>query len=380
MPRLATTVENTPHSGIRRMAELARQVPDVIRLDVGDPSFNTAQHICDAASAAMAAGDTTYTPSGGYSALRSLIAERVSARNAFTCDADQVVVTAGGCGGLFTSLLTLLDPGDEVLVPDPGWPNYRAMIHVLGAKSVGYPVNLQGGTISSVEIEPLVSDRTKAVLVNSPNNPTGAVYDAAALEGLATVCSRHDLWLISDECYDEIVYDREHVSIAAVAPSERVITVFSFSKTYAMTGWRVGYVVAAHDFASELIKEQEPVHGNASSVSQKAAEAALLGSQDAVGHMRDTYRRRRSLTIERLDDANVGYLTPHGAFYIMVDVSALGPSMDAARSLLELDHVSVVPGAAFGPRGEGWARVSLCAPDEALENGLQRILDRLATG
>jgi len=360
------------------MAELARQIPDAIRLDAGDPSFNTAPHICDAALAAMSAGYTTYTPSGGYSTLRSLIAERVSAHNGFACDAEQVVATAGGCGGLFTSLLTLLDPGDEVLVPDPGWPNYRAMIHVLGGTSVGYPVDLEGGSLSAAEIEPLVSQRTKAVLVNSPNNPTGAVYDADALEGLAALCARHDLWLISDECYDEIVYEREHVSVAAVAPSERVITVFSFSKTYAMTGWRIGYVVASHGFASELIKQQEPVHGNASSVSQKAAEAALLGSQEAVGRMRDTYRNRLVLATERLDAASVRYLTPEGAFYIMVDVSALGPSMEAAHSLLERDHVSVVPGAAFGPRGEGWARVSLCAPDENLDSGLKRIVDRLA--
>jgi aspartate/methionine/tyrosine aminotransferase len=253
------------------------------------------------------------------------------------------------------------------------------MIHVLGANSVGYPVDLQRGTISSDEIEPLVSEKTKAVIVNSPNNPTGAVYSSEALESLAAVCARHDLWLISDECYDELVYDSKHVSVAAVAPSERVITVFSFSKTYAMTGWRVGYVVASRDFTSELLKEQEPVHGNASSVSQKAAEAALLGSQEAVGGMRDTYQVRRSLAIQRLDDANVRYLTPEGAFYIIVDVCELGSTMDAARSLLELDHVSVVPGAAFGPRGEGWARVSLCAPDEALENGLQRIVNRLAS-
>jgi aspartate aminotransferase len=377
MPRLAATVENTPHSGIRRMAELARRIPDVIRLDVGDPSFNTAAHVREAAFAAMAEGYTKYTPSGGYATLRRSLSEKVRSRNAIAAEPDDIVVTAGGCGGLFTSLMTLLDPGDEVLVPDPGWPNYRAMIHVLGATSVGYPVDLRGGTVDADVVESLVTDRTKAIIVNSPNNPTGAVYGADALADLAAVGAQKDLWVISDECYDEIVFDTTHMSIAAVAPSDRLITIFSFSKTYAMTGWRLGYAVASRAFADELLKAQEPVHGNASSVSQKAAEAALAGDQDQVSQMRSAYARRRGLALGMLDAAGVDHLVPDGAFYVMVDVSALGTSMDAALSLLEHDHLSVVPGSAFGECGEGWARVSLCIPDDTLREGLERMLGRL---
>jgi aspartate aminotransferase len=377
MPNLAATVNSTPHSGIRRMAELARQIPDVIRLETGDPSFNTAQHIRDAACAAMAEGHTKYTPSGGFASLRQALAERVGRRNGIRADADDIVVTAGGCGGLFTSLMTLLDPGDEVLVPDPGWPNYRAQIHVLGGRPVTYDVDLRGGSIDPSAIESRITERTKAIIVNSPNNPTGAVYGAAALTGLAEVCARHDLWVISDECYDELTYDVEHVSVAAVAPSDRIITIFSFSKTYAMTGWRIGYVVAPPVLSGELLKSQEPVHANASSVGQKAAEAALAGDQSHVAAMRDVYRSRRSMALEILADAGVDSILPHGAFYVMVDVSALGSSMDAAVRLLESDHVSVVPGSAFGARGEGWARVSLCVSDDALREGLGRVVRRL---
>ena len=377
MPRLAATVESTPHSGIRRMAELARQIPDVIRLEAGDPSFNTAPHIRDAAFAAMADGHTKYTPSGGFASLRQSLAARVGQRNGIRAEAEEIVVTAGGCGGLFTSLMTLLDPGDEVLVPDPGWPNYRAQIHVLGGRSVAYPVDLRGGSIDPDAIESLITERTKIVIVNSPNNPSGAVYDAAALTGLADVCARHDLWVISDECYDELTFDVEHVSIAAVAPSERIVTIFSFSKTYAMTGWRIGYVVAPRSLAGEVLKAQEPVHANASSVSQKAAEAALAGDQTHVAAMRDVYRGRRSMALDALGAAGVDYVMPQGAFYVMIDVSALGSSMDAAVALLERDHVSVVPGSAFGERGEGWARVSLCASDDDLREGLGRVVRRL---
>jgi aspartate aminotransferase len=380
VPRLAATVESTPHSGIRRMAELARAIPDAIRLDAGDPTFPTAPHIQAAAYAAMGEGFTKYTPSGGYASLRAALARKVRERNGIAAEPEQVIVTAGGCGGLFTSLMTLLDHGDEVLLPDPGWPNYRAMVHVLGATSVGYPVDLSGGTVDPEAVAARVTARTKVLLVNSPNNPTGAVYTPEVLHGLAAVAEANDLWLISDECYDEMVYGVRHTSLAAVAPSERLISVFSFSKTYAMTGWRLGYVVSDRRFADELLKEQEPVHGNASSVSQKAAEAALAGDQSHVAQMRAAYANRRDLALAMLSDAGIEHVVPQGAFYVMVDVTALGDSMTAARTLLQEQHVSCVPGLAFGPRGEGWVRVSLCVPDDVLADGLGRVVTRLGAG
>lgn len=378
MARLAATVAGTPHSGIREMAELARRIPDAVRLEAGDPDFVTPAHIIEAAARAARDGFTKYTPSAGLASLRELIAEKVRTRNSLPCVPEQVVVTAGGCGGLFSTLLTLVDPGDEVLLPDPGWSNYPPMAHVLNGVAVHYPLDPTRGFEPDLEaIEASVSPRTKAIVVNSPGNPTGAVFGAETLGALLDIARRHDLWVISDECYDEIVFGGEHVSTAAVGEPDRVFSVFSFSKSYAMTGWRIGYVVAPAEAAQPIAKAQEPISGNASSVSQKAAEAALLGPQDCVREMREAYRARCEAATALLDAAGVGYARPRGAFYLMVDVSPAGDSLPFARRLLEEEHVSVVPGSAFGPGGEGMVRVSLSVAQEALSVGLARLASAL---
>ncbi len=374
MARLASTVATTPHSGIRVMADLARFVPDVLNLGVGDPNFVTPPHIIEAAAQAARDGFTKYTPSDGYVTLRELLSAKVRERNGFDASVDQVVVTSGGCGGLFTSLLVLVDRGDEILLPDPGWANYPPMAHVLNAMPVFYPLDPARGWAPDLDaLESLVGARSKVIILNSPGNPTGAVYDADVLAGVLDLARRKDLWVISDECYDEIVFDGEHVSTATVGDADRVLTVFTFSKSYAMTGWRLGYVVAPPDVAPALSKAQEPVVGNASSISQKGGEAALTGPQDCVREMRDAYRERRDLATAVLDAAGVAYVRPRGAFYLMVDVSPAGESLPFAKRLLEQEHVSVVPGSAFGPGGEGWVRVSLCVDPDVLREGLTRL-------
>ena len=379
MPRPAASLDTMPHSAIREMGALAARHPGAIRLEAGDPDFTTPEHIIAAATAAAKAGFTKYTPSGGLMSLRELCAEKVARRNGLACAVEQVVVTTGGCGGLFTSLACLLDPGDEVLVPDPGWANYPPIVHVLGGVAVGYPLDPGRGFEPDLDALPaLIGPRTKVLLVNTPGNPTGAVYERATLAALLELAARHDLWIVSDECYDEIVFEGEHVSIATLGEAERVVSVFSFSKSYAMTGWRIGYTVSPPVLAPALVKAQEPVVGNAASVSQKAAEAALLGPQDCVGEMRDAYRARRDATIAQLDAAGVGYVRPRGAFYLMVDVSAAGESLAFARRLLEEHQVSVVPGSAFGPTGEGMVRVSLSVAPEALRAGIERLAAALA--
>jgi aspartate/methionine/tyrosine aminotransferase len=372
--QLAASVAGTPHSGIRAMAALARQVPDVLNLGVGDPDFATPAHIADAAARAAREGFTRYTPSDGFATLRELIAEKVRERNGLDADVDQVVVTCGGCGGLFTSLLVLVDPGDEVLLPDPGWANYPPMAHVLNARPVFYPLDpARGWAPDLAALEARIGPRSKVVVVTSPGNPTGAVYDRDGLAELLELARRHDLWVISDECYDEIVFDGEHLSAAAVGEHERVLTVFSFSKSYAMTGWRLGYVVAPREVAPAVAKAQEPVDGNASSISQKAGEAALTGPQDCVREMRDAYRERRDLAAAALDAAGARYVRPRGAFYVMVDVSPAGESLAFATRLLREEQVAVVPGSAFGPHGEGWVRVSLCVDPAVLREGVERL-------
>jgi aspartate/methionine/tyrosine aminotransferase len=356
------------------MAELARAVPDVLNLGVGDPNFVTRPHIIEAAAQGARDGFTKYTPSDGFASLRELIADKVRARNGLDAAASQVVVTTGGCGGLFTSLLVLLDPGDELLLPDPGWANYPPMAHVLNARPVFYPLDPGRGWAPDLDaLDARLTPRSKAIVVNSPGNPTGAVYEHETLARLLELARRHDLWVISDECYDEIVFEGEHVSTAAVGDADRVLTVFTFSKSYAMTGWRIGYVVAPPEVAPALGKAQEPVVGNASSLSQKGAEAALTGSQDCVREMRDAYRERRDAATAILDEFGVDYVRPRGAFYLMVDVSAAGDSLSFAKRLLEEERVSVVPGSAFGPGGEGWVRVSLCVDPDELTEGVRRL-------
>jgi aspartate/methionine/tyrosine aminotransferase len=374
MPEVARAVTTTPHSGIRVMADLAREVPDVIRLEVGDPDFVTPQHIIDAAARAASAGYTGYPPSAGYPRLRELIAEKVTLRNKLPTTPDQVVVTTGGGGGLFTTFLALLNPGDEVLVSDPVWSGYPAQIHVQNGVVKRFPLDRRRGfALDPDAIESSISPRTKVLVINSPCNPTGAIYHAEELKRVVEIAERHDLWVISDECYDQIVLEGETVSLATLGGRDRIITVFTFSKTYAMTGWRIGYVVASPELAAIIGKLQEPVVASASSLSQKGAEAALLGPQEMVGQMVDSYRERRDLAMELLDGEGIGYVRPRGAFYLMVDTSPAGDSLQFAQRLLREERVATVPGSAFGPGGEGMVRVSLASPKEDLEVGLKAL-------
>ena len=375
MPLLAPQVILTPHSGIRRMTELAASVDDPLMLVGGDPNFATPVHIVDAAAAAARAGATGYAPGAGIPALREAVAEKVRLRNGYDAEVDNVCVTTGGCGGLFTTLLLLLEPGDEVLVPDPGWSNYPAMAHVLHAKAVGYPLDRNDGfSIDPDALTARITSRTRAILVNSPGNPTGTVESAERLRAVLELAERHDLWVISDECYDELIFEGRHVSSATLGHESRIISVYTLSKSYAMTGWRVGYVVAPAGFSRQLALHQEPVVSCASTISQHAALAALEGPQDCVTTMTSAYRARRDSAMAELDRLGVDYVRPRGAFFLMADVSAVGSdSWDICRRLLEEEHVAVVPGAAFGPGGEGFVRISLAAAPDVVAEGARRI-------
>lgn len=379
VPQVALSSRSTPHSAIREIGALAAAYPDAIRLEIGDPTFVTATHVIDAAAAAAREGYTKYTPSAGLPRLRELLVEKLRDRNGIRCDVPEVIVTTGGCGAIFSSLLVLLDPGDEVLVPDPGWPNYVAMAHMLNTRFVQYPLRRERSFEPDLDaLEACVTERTKVLIVNTPGNPTGAVYSEEVLRGLADVAERHDLWLLSDECYDDLVFDGAHVSMATVADPARTISVFSFSKAYAMTGWRVGYLVADAELASSIAKTQESVVLNTAAISQKAAEAALVGPQDHREEMRLFYRDRRDQATALLDDAGVGYVRPAGAFYLMVTLPDGSDSRAFALSLLETQRVAVTPGIGFGPSGEGMLRISLSNPADTLQLGLERLAGAVA--
>lgn len=371
-------ISELPRSGIRALMEVAAQTPGAVRLEIGDPDFGTPEHVVEAALRAAREGHTHYSPSAGIPTLRALLAEKVEARNGIRCTPERTVVTTGACGATALALLALLDPGDEVLVPDPGWPNYVQLAYAAGGIPVPYPLDPARGFEPDLDaLEAAVSPRARVLVVNSPGNPTGAVLAPETLQALVELAGRYDLWVVSDECYEELVFEGRHVSPGALAP-ERTVSVFSFSKTYAMTGWRVGYAVCPPEVAELLAKGQEALVSCVSTVSQKAAEAALIGPQKRVAAMREAYRARRDVALAVLDAAEIGYVRPSGAFYLMVEVGEEDPSEAFARRLLAERQVAVTPGSAFGARGEGMVRVSLAASDGAIATGLERLAAAVA--
>jgi aspartate/methionine/tyrosine aminotransferase len=371
---LARTPLQMPGSGIREIVHLALTLPGVIRLEVGEPDFPTPPHIVEAAARAAREGFTRYTPSAGLSSLREMIAARYADRRGHPVDPSQVTVTVGGVQGMAAACVAVLDPGDEVLVPDPGWPNYAMAARLREAVPVGYPLRVEDGFVPRVEdLEAHVSPRTKMLVLNSPANPTGAVFPADRVAALLEFARRHHLYVLADEVYEELVYEGRHVSPARWDP-ERVIGIYSLSKTYAMTGWRVGFVIASETVSRVLAKIQEPLISCVPSVTQKAAEAALAGPQQCVVQMRDAYRARRDAVVAILRAHGLHRYIPQGAFYILVDIRRSGlPSREFALRLLREQGVAVAPGSAFGQQADGYVRVSLASRLEDLREGVSRL-------
>ncbi len=373
----SSIASSMPVSRIREVMELAWGDPEAIHLEVGEPDFPTPEHVVEAAHQAARVGRTRYAPNAGLPDLREALADKVARRNGYEAYPNQVVVTQGGIQALYLVLRALLEPGDEVLLPDPAWPNFRMIAHLLGARVLSYPLVAGGDFLPRLEdLERLVTPRTRAILVNSPSNPLGTVLPRDLLETLLAFARRRGLWFISDEVYDEVVFDDVFVSAGSVAdPSDRLVSVYSFSKVYAMTGWRVGYLVAPPDMAKLLTGMQEPIISCVNTPAQMAALAAVTGPQDIVRKMRDAYRARRDELLGILDRGGLPSSQPSGAFYVWTDVSEAGlPSMDFARSLIEREHVAVAPGSAFGELGEGYIRLSLASSRENLLDGASSLV------
>lgn len=374
MKRLAAIPQLLPPQGVRVIMELAWAVADCIHLEVGEPDFLTPDHIVDAAVGAARSGFHRYTSNAGILDLRQAIAGKMARYNQMEVSADQVCVHPGAVTGIFSALMALVDPGDEVLVPGLSWPNGEMALRLLHGVPVHYGLDLRRNFLPDLEeLERLVTPKTKALLINSPGNPTGAVFGEALVRELAGFCRRHDLWLISDEIYEQIVFGARHTSPARFAP-ERTITVSGLSKAYAMTGWRLGYTVSPPEAAQVITKLQEPLVSSVNSITQKAAVAALNGPQERAEAMRAAYQGRRDLAVGILQEHGLYRYTPQGAFYLLVDVSAVDTdSFGVARAILEQEKVAVAPGEAFGASGAGLVRVSLANSEAAVGEGITRI-------
>jgi aspartate/methionine/tyrosine aminotransferase len=306
-----------------------------------------------------------------------LLVDKLEIVDGIVSEPGEIVVTPGGMNALFTTYLTLLEPGDEVLLPSPGFPNMDEMIRLLGGVPVFYPLLPESGYLPDLQaIEPLISARTTTIFVNSPSNPTGTVIPGDLMERLVAFARTHDLWFISDEVYDQLILDSgvPHVAARRFDTDGRVITIHSFSKVYAMTGWRVGYAVADRKVADVMRKLQEPQLSCPSTISQKGAEAALLGSQAPIGEMRDAYRQRRDAAWAAMGLAGLRGHRSSATLYQLIDVSDAGmTSLDFSLRLLDEAGVAVAPGSVFGPAGEGSIRISFGVTTDQIEEGVARI-------
>ncbi len=377
---ISNRARSVPQSKIRRMFNLAAGMDDVVNLAVGQPDFDTPPHIVAAAERAIAHGHTRYTHGLGIPELRAAIAEKVRTRNGLPVDREWVGVTVGAMEALILAMLTSLDPGDEVLIPNPGYTNFEGQLRMVGAVPVSYPLDPPDYAIRRDILAPLITGRTRGILLCSPSNPTGAVLRPESIGAVAALAREHGLLVFSDETYEDLIYEGSHHSIGALpGMAESTISVFSFSKTYAMTGWRVGYVVAPPVLLTAMNVLQEHIVSCAASVSQYAALAAVSGPQDCVAEMRAVYDDRRRYIVSALNSLpGVSCATPHGAFYAFPDISALSPSSDDfADWLLTEAHVALVPGTAFNTRGEGFVRISYAASLSMLQQAVDRIADAL---
>ena len=382
LPALARGPLEVGHSGIREITNLAMARPGTIRLDVGQPDFFTPEHIREAGRRAIAEGYTFYTQTAGLPSLRELLAAKIRRVNGYPAPPADITVGPGGVGILAAFFAALLEAGDEVLLPDPGWPNYRMMCSWLGARPAYYrcpPAALFQPDLE--HLESLIGARTRVVVVNSPNNPTGAVYPESTLGHLVEIAERHGLWIISDECYDQISFEGPVPSLGALDRAGRVLSAYTFSKTYAMTGWRLGYGTGPSAAIDSAVKVLESNSSCASTISQIAAEGALAGPQECVAEMVEAYRARRDVAVELLREAGLLISRPTGAFYIMADVSGSGlEAREFAFRLLDAAGVSVAPGTAFGSEAAGAVRISLASAESELRTGIGRLAEFVRAG
>ncbi len=387
-------IYDLPLNDITSLGVIAQQVqqeaeargetlPPPVRLHIGEPSFRTPEHINQAAIQTLQSETLTYGPASGWPWLHEQLAAKIERVNGYSVGPEHTAIAMGGTGAIQAALTATVGVGDEVLIPDPHWPQYHMQLACCSATVVPYPLDPHNEWYPDItHLERLVTPRTRLMIINSPANPTGAVFPAQLVTDLLDFASRHDLYLLSDECYDEIIFEGKHVSPATMLTrqefeSGRFIGIYTFSKSYAMTGWRIGYVVTGTQLMKTIIDVLNASYTNISTLVQRAAAAALTGPQACVAEMRDAYCRRRDLAVDLLKEHGRYSYTPHGAFYALIDVT--GPTgaqrtgRQFALDLLHQRNVAVAPGSGFGEVSAPYVRISLAASEDEIERGVREI-------
>lgn len=376
-------MNDIPFSGIRKVTEavakLEKEGKDIISLSIGRPNFDTPAHIKEAAKKSLDEGHIFYTSNYGTESLRQAVADKLKRDNGLDYEMSDVIVTVGANQAVSIAMTALLDPGDEVLVPNPSWLHYFYCADLVGAKTVSYPL-LEENNFNVVpeDIEKLVTPKTKMVIVNSPNNPTGSVLSKESLQAIADIAEKYDLVVLSDEIYEKLIYDDSvHHSIASLpGMRDRTVMIHGVSKSYSMTGWRIGFAVTANkEFISAMIRVLQYTVTCANSFAQDGAEVALNGPQDCVEDMRQQFDRRRKLVYDRINKIEgLSCIAPKGAFYCFVNIKKLGMSdEEASNYYINEAGVAMVPGSAFGEYGKGYLRVSFANSYENIEKAMDRI-------
>ncbi len=379
---ISETVQQLQPSGIRRFFDVANTMEDVISLGVGEPDFDTPWHIREEGIYSLEQGRTFYTSNAGLMELKKEIVRYLDRRFHLPYTPEQVLVTVGGSEAIDIALRSMLDPGDEVIIPEPCFVSYLPCVKMAGGVPVPLPLEEKDQfKLTKEKLLSAISDRTKILVLPFPNNPTGAIMTENELRQIAEIIEERDLFVLSDEIYSELSYQGDHVSIASLpGMAERTIVINGFSKSYAMTGWRLGYAAGPEEIIKQMLKVHQYVIMCAPTTSQYAAVEALRYGDEDVARMRESYDERRRFLVKELNDMGIPCFEPMGAFYVFPNISRFGmTSEEFATRLLHQEKVAVVPGSAFGGCGEGYLRISYAYSIDNLKLALGKIQNFIDT-